>query len=101
MSTISIRISEPATLTTSNAAIQTMPAWTRLTSWFQQTWCFISGGHHKVLHTAPDKMALLCVSCGHQSSGWDVGTPRLARTTVNAKKPVQRPTVQTRRPIAA
>jgi hypothetical protein len=40
----------------------------------------VNGGHYKVLHTAPDRMALRCVACGHTSPGWEVGSPRLART---------------------
>ena len=39
----------------------------------QSTWCVINGGHYKVLHTAPDRMALRCVACGHTSPGWEVG----------------------------
>jgi len=40
----------------------------------------INGGHYKVLHTEPDRMALKCVACGHMSPGWIVGSPRLARS---------------------
>ena len=46
----------------------------------QSGWCVMNGGHHKVLYTEPDRMALRCVACGHTSPGWSVGSPRLART---------------------
>jgi hypothetical protein len=97
MTTISIRISERATLTTTDAAARTMSAWARLTSWFQSTWCLINGGHYKVLHTAPDKMALRCVACGHMSPGWEVGAPRLARTMPSS----DRQRAHARRPAVA
>lgn len=78
MTTISIRLSDPRSLT-ADAAITTASAWRRLSRWFQTTWCVINGGHYKVLHTAPNRMALRCVACGHTSPGWAVGSPRLAR----------------------
>ena len=97
MTTISIRISEPATLTTTDASADALSAWTRLTRWFQSTWCVINGGHYKVLHTEPDRMALRCVACGHMSPGWAVGAPRLARTTTADPERLR----AMRRPVAA
>ena len=78
MTTISIRLSDHQPLT-SGASVSARAAWTRLARWFQSTWCVINGGHYKVLHTAPDRMSLRCVACGHMSPGWEVGSPRLAR----------------------
>ena len=82
MTTISIRVSNPARLTTTTAHVSesAASAWTRLTRWLQSAWCVINGGHYKVLHTEPDRMALRCVACGHMSPGWSVGSPRLARS---------------------
>lgn len=96
MTTISIRISDPTTLTTTDAAARTLSAWARVTSWFQTSWCVITGGHYKVLHTAPDKMALRCVACNHMSPGWDVGAPLVARTMQRAPE-----RMQVRRPVVA
>jgi hypothetical protein len=76
MTTISIRLSEQQALTSGAAA---KVGWTRMVRWVQSTWCQINGGHYKVLHTAPHRMALRCVACGHTSPGWEVGSPRLAR----------------------
>ena len=76
MTTISIRLSEPLAPEAS-ATVRSM--WTRLTRSLQSGWCQINGGHYKVLHTAPDRMALRCVACGHTSPGWEVGSPRLVR----------------------
>jgi hypothetical protein len=78
MTTISIRLSEHRPLAT-NAWTTARAAWTRAGRWVQSTWCVVNGGHYKVLHTAPDRMALRCVACGHTSPGWEVGSPRFAR----------------------
>ena len=79
MTTISIRVPGPRTLTTTDAGAHALSALKRLTSWLRCTWCVLNGGHYKVLHTEPDRMALRCVACGHRSPGWEVGSPRLAR----------------------
>ena len=82
MTTISIGVSDTARLTTSATAVsaEALTLWTRATRWFQSTWCVVNGGHYKVLHTEPERLALKCVACGHMSPGWTVGSPRLART---------------------
>jgi hypothetical protein len=82
MTTISMRVSNPARLTTTanHVSASALSMWTRFTRLIQSTWCVINGGHYKVLHTEPDRMALRCVACGHMSPGWTVGSPRLART---------------------
>ena len=81
MTTISIRVSEPARLTaTAGMRAGAGFLWTRVARVLQSTWCVINGGHYKVLHTEPERMALRCVACGHMSPGWAVGGPRLART---------------------
>lgn len=78
MTTISLRFADHQYLTT--AAVSGRSALTRVLRWLQSTWCVVNGGHYKVLHTAPNRMALRCVACGHTSPGWTVGSPRLART---------------------
>jgi hypothetical protein len=96
MTTISIRVSEPARLTTRDVSASALSAWRRVTRALQSTWCVVNGGHYKVLHTEPDRMALRCVACGHRSPGWAVGSPRLARTMPSDPKrlrPVRRPVV--------
>jgi hypothetical protein len=82
MTTISIRVSESATLNTTTAGLRAILSglWTRFARWVQSTWCVVNGGHYKVLHTEPDRMALRCVACGHMSPGWAVGSPRFTRT---------------------
>lgn len=81
MTTISIRVSDPAPLgtTTAAGAASALSLWRRFTRWMQSTWCVVNGGHYKVLHTEPERMALRCVACGQTSPGWAVGSPRLAR----------------------
>lgn len=81
MTTISIRLSDPSRLSsTAEVPARARSLWARFTRWLQSTWCVINGGHYKVLHTEPERMALRCVACGHTSPGWSVGSPRLART---------------------
>jgi hypothetical protein len=82
MTTISIRVANPARLTrtTPQVATSAVSAWKRVIRLLQSAWCVINGGHYKVLHTEPDRMALRCVACGHMSPGWAVGSPRVART---------------------
>jgi hypothetical protein len=81
MTTISMRVSNPAALqNTADVSASAASTWARITRWIQSTWCVINGGHYKVLHTEPERMALRCVACGHTSPGWAVGSPRLART---------------------
>ena len=99
MTTISIRIAERGTLTADRPAITTGPVTSllgRIMSWLCSTWCVINGGHFKVLHTEPDKLALRCVACGHMSPGWEVGSPRIAR-----RMPADPERLRVRRPIAA
>jgi hypothetical protein len=82
MTSISIRIAAPRARTTERAATRTLPTqsvWGRMLSWLRSAWCVTNGGHYKMLHTEPDKLALRCVACGHMSPGWEVGAPRVAR----------------------
>lgn len=71
------------------------PTWlTRVARWFQSTWCVINGGHYKVLHTEPERLALRCVACGHMSPGWEVGSTRVARRApAEQVRRVRRPAV--------
>ena len=79
MTSISIRLTADQTVT-SGILAALRSGWARFTRWLQTSWCVLNGGHFKVLHTTPRNMALRCVACGHTSPGWDVGTPRFART---------------------
>ncbi len=79
MTTLSIGLSQPQPFA-GQAPLETASLLARLARWCQGTWCVINGGHYKVLHTEPLRLALKCVACGHTSPGWAVGSPRLART---------------------
>lgn len=98
MTTISIRIAESRTRTNERTVREALPSaiWGRLMTWLSSAWCMINGGHYKVLHTEPDKLALRCVACGHMSPGWEVGSLRVARHT-----PADTERLRVRRPIAA
>ncbi len=97
MTTISIRVSAPARLTTTAVSASALSAWLSATRFLQSTWCVVNGGHHKVLHTEPERLALRCVACGHMSPGWAVGSPRLARAMPSDPRRVR----AVRRPAAA
>ncbi len=99
MTTISIRIAEPGTMTRTHTAVTSAAGpslWGRLVSWLCSIWCVINGGHYKVLHTEPEWLALRCVACGHTSPGWEVGTPKVAR-----RMPADPERLRMRRPVAA
>ena len=99
MTSISIRIAAPRARTTERAATGTLPTqsiWSRILCWLRSAWCVTNGGHYKMLHTEPDKLALRCVACGHMSPGWEVGAPRVARR--EAADPDR---LRLRRPVAA
>src|SRR5262245_50991527 len=75
MTTISIRIADARTRSYGRAAA--LPArslWARLLMWLRGAWCMINGGHYKVLHAEPDRLALRCVACGQMSPGWEIGS---------------------------
>ena len=37
----------------------------------RQVFCGMSG-HDEMLHFGPERIALKCASCGHESHGWDL-----------------------------
>jgi hypothetical protein len=99
MTTISIRVSEARARTGGHRITEALPSASilgRTMTWLRSAWCLMNGGHYKVLHTEPARLALRCVACGHTSPGWEVGSPRLARRT-----PADAERLRVRRPIAA
>jgi hypothetical protein len=40
-------------------------------TWMRQTICGLHG-HDSLLHFEHDRMSLRCVSCGHESPGWEL-----------------------------
>jgi hypothetical protein len=95
MTSISIPLSGPRALPTTAAQLSSSLL-TRFARWCQSRWCVMNGGHFKVLHTEPDRLALRCVACGHTSPGWSIGSPRLARTV-----PGDPERLRARRPVVA
>ena len=45
---------------------------TRVFSWLRQSYCGLSG-HDALLQFKRDRIFLQCVSCGHESPGWELG----------------------------
>ena len=46
-------------------------------TWMRQTLCGLHG-HDHYLQFEHDRMFLRCVSCGHESHGWELSEPRPA-----------------------
>jgi hypothetical protein len=53
--------------------------------WMRQTLCALHG-HDTFLHFERDRMSLKCVSCGHESPGWELDR---ARSEQVAERPRQ------------
>ncbi len=58
-------------------------------------------GHDTLLHFAQDRMSLRCVSCGHETPGWELNEAR-PRVTVrgDARRHAMRPHLISARRIA-
>ena len=46
-------------------------------TWMRQTFCGLHG-HDSYLQFEHDRMFLKCVSCGHETHGWELNDPRPA-----------------------
>jgi hypothetical protein len=57
------------------------PTATRVLDWIRQAYCGLHG-HDTMLHFEKDRMFLQCVSCGHQTPGWDLDLDEIPRATV-------------------
>ena len=51
----------------------------RVGTWFRQSLCGLNG-HDKYLHVAGSRVTLRCVSCQHESPGWQTGDRAYQRT---------------------
>jgi hypothetical protein len=51
----------------------------RLGAWLRQSLCGLNG-HDKYLHVDGSRVSLRCVSCQHDSPGWDTGGRAYQRT---------------------
>jgi hypothetical protein len=47
----------------------------RVFDWVRQAMCGLHG-HDRLLQFEHDRMFLRCVSCGHETHGWEVNNPR-------------------------
>ena len=72
----------------------------RLLNVARQVWCGVHG-HDSLLQFERDRMFLRCVSCGHETHGWELNETR-PRVTVRepARAPLARPHFVTERKIA-
>jgi hypothetical protein len=63
----------------------------RLLTWLRQAYCALHG-HDRLLHFEKDRMSLRCVSCGHESPGWEFNDR--ARPVVRAHGEMRRPALR-------
>ena len=54
-----------------NVGTERTTVFDRIATWLQQTMCGF-GGHDALLHFENERMSLRCVSCGHESPGWEL-----------------------------
>ena len=54
-----------------NVGTEPTTVFDRFTTWMRQTLCGFSG-HDTLLHFENERMSLRCVSCGHESPGWEL-----------------------------
>ncbi len=58
-------------------------------------------GHDTLLHFEQDRMSLKCVSCGHESPGWELNeTPPTIRVRGDARRALTPPELMSERRIA-
>jgi len=55
-------------------------------TWMRQAICGLHG-HDSLLHFEHDRMSLRCVSCGHESPGWELADHPKDHTTVASEVP--------------
>jgi len=60
----------------------------RATRRARQLLCGI-GGHDSLMHFERGRLSLVCVSCGHETPGWDVGTAPARRQRAGSQSVVR------------
>jgi len=63
----------------------------------REAFCGIHG-HDEMLQFEQDRMCLRCVSCGHETPGWDLDEPR---PIVAAQADIRRRALVVRQPVVA
>ena len=56
----------------------------------QRSFCTLCG-HDRVLEFQSDRMLLRCSSCGHQTTGWEIGKRSVPRRSYERNDAVTRP----------
>jgi len=57
----------------------------RVLDWIRQTYCALHG-HDAMLHFEKERLFLQCVSCGHQTPGWDLDLNEIPRSSVAGRE---------------
>jgi len=68
-------------------AILHEPRLVRLATWLGQRWCGLTTGHAYIRQPDPWRIALVCWTCNHESTGWWL----LNTDATMEVKPVSRP----------
>jgi hypothetical protein len=64
---------QPMRATVEHAKLEGFRA--RVMDWLRQAMCGLHG-HETMLHFDKDRLSLRCVSCGHETPGWELNQPR-------------------------
>jgi hypothetical protein len=88
-------------LRTTTGATQSQGLGGRVFEWLRQAYCGLHG-HDTMLRFEQERMSLRCVSCGHETPGWELNE---ARPTVtmrgdNRRHAIVRPQLVSERRIA-
>ena len=72
----------------------------RMLGWFRQAYCGLHG-HDNLMHFEKERMYLECVSCGHETPGWELTEPRpVVSARVEPRAMLHRPRLVSARRIA-
>jgi hypothetical protein len=67
-----------------------LPLMWRPVTWIAQWFCGLRG-HEMVVHFAPDRMSLCCLSCGAETLGWSINVdPRFGRPLLMPQRAADR-----------
>jgi hypothetical protein len=70
-------------------------------TWMREAYCGLHG-HDNLLQFAHERMYLKCVSCGHESPGWELTEtpPTVSARVETRRRPMPRPQLVSARRIA-
>jgi hypothetical protein len=88
-------------LRTTTGAAHSAGSGGRVLDWLRQAFCGLHG-HDTMLHFEQERMSLRCVSCGHETPGWELNEvpPTVTMRGDNRRQALTRPQLMRARRIA-